>query len=39
MMVSVALAKHLMTEDEMEGLTVFQVTASKGLALQALQAL
>ena len=39
MMVSVALAKHLISEDEMEVLTVFQVTASVGLALQALQAL
>ena len=36
-MISVALAKHLITEDEMEVLTVFQVVTGLGLALQVLQ--
>ena len=38
-MISVALAKHLIMEDEMEVLTVFQVVTGVGLALQSQQAL
>ena len=36
-MISVALAKHLMMEDEMEDLTLFQVVTGLGLALKVLQ--
>ena len=36
-MISVSLSKHLMTEDEMKVLTLFQVVSGLGLALQVLQ--